>query len=88
MASEFPPATPKIRERTVDPSFVDLTDLLGSQLVAAGFRLYLNRFGQHIVFGGKDIKRTSVNAHTLKAIKHYCRLYLQKKGQNLKKEAK
>lgn len=66
------------RERTVDPYFQDLTDLLGSQLIAPGFRLYLNRYRHHLVFGGKDIKRFSVNHYSLKAIKRYCRLYLRK----------
>lgn len=71
------------RERTVNPSFHDFTDLLGDRLVAAGFRLYLNQYGQHLVFGGKDIKRHTVDAYTLKAIKRYCRLYLRQGKHSL-----
>lgn len=82
------PMQTQIRERTINPYFVDLTDLLGSRLIAPGFRFFLNQYGQHLVFGGKDIKRFSVDQYSLKVIKRYCRLYLQVKGQNLKKEAK
>ena len=58
--------------------FSDFTGLLGDRLIAAGFRLYLNRHGQHLVFNGRDLKRHSVDSYSLKAIKRYCRLYLRK----------
>ncbi len=82
MANEFPPTTLRIRERSRNPSFLDLTDLLGSQLIAVGFRLYDGQRRQHIVFGGKDIKRITPNFYPLKVIKRYCRLYLQKVAGN------
>jgi len=78
----------QIRERTVNPYFVDLTDLLGSQLIAPGFRLYLNQYGQHLVFGGKDLRRFSVDAYTLKVIRRYCRLYLQSQATKHQRQAK
>lgn len=82
MATKSTPATPQIRERTVNLDFYDLTDLLGDQLIAAGFRLFLNKYGQHLVFGGKDLKCFTVDRYTLEAIKRYCRLYLQKVTQS------
>jgi hypothetical protein len=60
----------------------DLTYLLGSQLVAAGFKLYLDGHYQHLVFAGQDLKRHPADAYSLKAIKRYCRLYLLHTTQN------
>lgn len=58
--------------------FEDFTDFLPAQAIAAGFRLFLDRFGQHLVFGGKDLKRFPVDKYPLKVIQRYCRLYLRK----------
>lgn len=55
----------------------DFTDLLGPELIAAGFRLYIVDKCQHLLLNAKEVVTTYPDDYSLKAIREFCRRYLQ-----------
>ena len=53
------------------------TDLLGPELIAAGFTLIDNNKEEFICLNESQIKKCQANKYSLKTIKHWCRLYLK-----------
>ena len=53
------------------------TDLLGPELIAAGFTLIDDDREEFIWLNESLIKRYKANKYSLKTIKHWCRLYLK-----------
>jgi len=53
------------------------TDLLGPELIVAGFTLIDDNREEFIYLNESLIKKCQVNKYSLKTIKHWCRLYLK-----------
>lgn len=54
------------------------TDLLGQELIAAGFALIGDEKDELIYMGDTMIKKYKAKKYSLKVIKQWCRLYLHK----------
>jgi len=64
------------------------TEFLGTDLILYGFTLIGDGKTEILLYDAEAIKSWSVDKYSLKAIKRYCRLYLQKNERSQNDTAK